>query len=150
MSHRINRRVPLLLAALLALGSAPPLHAAAADADALPDPGPARKVDIPVAQDRTLPNGLRVVVVNRAVTPLVSVALYLRAGAEADPAKLAGLTDLTAGLLDKGTTTRTAPQIAEAADALGGSLGTGASVDATQAAITVTTPTHSFGASVRA
>jgi zinc protease len=108
--------------------------------DALPEPGPARKVNIPVAQDKTLPNGLRVVVVNRAVTPLVSVALYLRSGAEVDPPALAGLTDLTAGLLDKGTTTRSAPQIAEAADALGGSLGSGAGFDNSQVTIGVTTP----------
>jgi len=140
MSPRMNHRVSMRLLALLALAWMLPLYAADPAADALPEPGPARKVNIPVARDSTLPNGLRVVAVNRAVTPLVSVALYLRSGAEADPPKLAGLTDLTAGLLDKGTTTRTAPQIAEAADALGGSLGTGASFDASQAAITVTTP----------
>jgi len=139
MIVHMNSRAPMLLAALLAIGSLP-LHAADAGSDAMPEPGPARKVSIPVAQDKTLPNGLRIVVINRAVTPLVSVALYLRSGAEADPPKLSGLTDLTAGLLDKGTTTRTAPQIAEGADALGGSLGTGAGFDASQAAITVTTP----------
>jgi len=139
----ITRTSPLAnmaVAALLALAVAWPAVAADPAGDALPAPGPARKVDIPVAQDKTLPNGLRVVVIRRSVTPLVSVALYLRSGAEVDPPKLAGLTDITAGLLDKGTTTRSAPQIAEAADALGGSLATGAGFDASQAAITVTTP----------
>jgi zinc protease len=129
-----------LVAALFLAGACSASHAADAGNDALPEPGPARKVTIPVAQDKTLPNGLRIVVANRAVTPLVSVALYLRSGAEVDPPKLAGLTDLTAGLLDKGTTTRSAPQIAEAADALGGSLGSGAGFDNSQVSITVTTP----------
>jgi zinc protease len=138
LSNRL--RASTLLAVLLSIGCALPAGAFGQGADALPPPGPARKVTIPVAQDKTLPNGLRVVVINRSAVPLVSVALYLRSGVEIDPPKLAGLTDLTAGLLDKGTTTRTAPQIAEAADALGGSLGTGAGFDASSAAITVTTP----------
>ena len=69
--------------------------------DTLPAPGPARKVQVPVASATTLPNGLQVVVANRAVTPLVSVALYVRSGAEVDPPQLAGLAGLTANLLDK-------------------------------------------------
>ena len=89
MSPRMNHRVSMRLLALLALAWTLPLYAADPAADALPEPGPARKVNIPVARDSTLPNGLRVVAVNRAVTPLVSVALYLRSGAEADPPKLA-------------------------------------------------------------
>jgi zinc protease len=138
MSKPTNIRA-LFLAASLLLGAGP---ASAADSapDTLPAPGPARKFDVPAAHDKTLANGLRIVVINRSVTPLVSMALYLRTGAEVDPANLAGLSDLTAGLLDKGTTTRSAPQIAEAADALGGSLGTGAGFDVAQVSITVTTP----------
>jgi zinc protease len=108
--------------------------------DTLPTPGPVRKVQVPVASETTLPNGMHVVVANRAVTPLVSVALYVRSGAEVDPTQLAGLANLTASLLDKGTATRSAPQIAQAADALGGTLGTGAGWDNSQATITVTTP----------
>jgi zinc protease len=139
-NHSILLARKALAAALLLAGACSASHAADAFDDALPEPGPARKVTIPVAQDKTLPNGLRIVVANRAVTPLVSVALYVRSGAEVDPPNLAGLTDLTAGLLDKGTTTRSAPQIAEAADALGGSLGSGAGFDNSQVSITVTTP----------
>jgi zinc protease len=130
----------MLAVVLLLAGTGTTTLAADSSNDALPEPGPARKVTIPVAQDKTLPNGLRIVVANRAVTPLVSVALFLRSGAEVDPPKLAGLSDLTAGLLDKGTAKRSAPQIAEAADALGGSLGGGAGFDNSQVSITVTTP----------
>jgi zinc protease len=137
-----NRFAIVALCALLASAAAGTAHGAdpAAAADAMPAPGPARKVSIPVAQEKVLPNGLRVVVANRAVTPLVSLALYVRSGAEIDPPNLAGLTDLTASLLDQGTATRSAPEIAEAADALGGSLGTGAGFDQSQVSISVTTP----------
>jgi zinc protease len=144
MIRHPHRFAMLSLCSLISLGAAN--RALAADAaaaplsDAIPAPGPTRKVSIPVAQDKVLPNGLRIVVAKRAVTPLVSVALYVRSGAEIDPPNLAGLTDLTASLLDKGTATRSAPQIAEAADALGGSLGTGAGFDLSQVSISVTTP----------
>ena len=137
-----NRFALVVLCAVLASAAADIAHGAdgAAATDAMPAPGPTRKVSIPVAQEKTLPNGLHVVVANRAVTPLVSIALYVRSGAEIDPPNLAGLTDLTASLLDQGTTTRSAPQIAEAADALGGSFGTGAGFDQSQVSISVTTP----------
>jgi zinc protease len=140
ISHSSPLAGRTLAAALLLAGACTAAHAADAANDTLPEPGPARKVTIPVARDKTLPNGLRIVVANRSVTPLVGVALYLRTGAEVDPPKLAGLTDLTAGLLDKGTASRSAPQIAEAADAIGGSLGSGAGFDNSQVSITVTTP----------
>jgi len=137
-----NRFTVIALCAFLSGTAVDTAHAAdaASTPDALPAPGPARKVSVPVAQEKVLPNGLRVVVANRNVTPLVSVALYVRSGAEIDPPNLAGLTDLTASLLDQGTATRTAPQIAEAADALGGSFGTGAGFDQSQVSISVTTP----------
>ena len=148
MSVHPNRFAMMALAAILvatAAATAPSTDAASATttasaADVLPAPGPPRKVSIPVAQEKVLANGLRVVVANRSATPLVSMALYVRSGAEVDPANLAGLADLTAALLDKGTAARSAPQIAEAADALGGSLGTGAGFDQSQVSISVTTP----------
>ena len=140
MSSYRNAASGKTIAALLALGCCFSTHADEAVNDSLPAPGPARKVNIPAVQDKVLANGLQVIVVNRSVTPLVSLALYLRSGAEVDPPNLAGLTGLTASLLDKGTATRTAPQIAEAADALGGALGNGAGFDNAQVSITVTTP----------
>ncbi len=70
----------------------------------------------------------------------MTTTLYLRSGAEVDPPRLAGLAGMTADLLDKGTATRSAPQIAEATDSLGGSFNTGAGWDSSSAGITVTTP----------
>lgn len=126
-----------LFGAVLLAGIAPAL---AVETNGLPEPGPARKANIPATAEKTLANGLRVVVATRRATPLVTTTLYLRSGAEVDPARLAGLAGMTAGLLDKGTATRTAPQIAEAADSLGGSFTTGAGWDSSSAGITVTTP----------
>ena len=135
--NKIHFGKNLLLALLIA--STGGVHATDAST-ALPAPGPARKANIPATAEKTLANGLRIVVATRHATPLVTTTLYLRSGAEVDPPRLAGLAGMTAGLLDKGTATRTAPQIAEAADSLGGSINTGASWDASQVSISVTTP----------
>ena len=62
--------------------------------------------------------------------PLISAQLLIKSGGEVDPADLSGAADMTASLLTRGTTTRSATQIAEAVDALGGSLNSSASWDA--------------------
>ncbi|HEY1404331.1 MAG TPA: pitrilysin family protein, partial [Pyrinomonadaceae bacterium] len=102
-----------------------------------PPPAAPRSVTVPKPVERTLPNGLRVVVVERSNMPLVSAALMIRNGGEVDPPQLAGVADMTASLLTKGTQTRTAPQIAEAIEALGGSIESGARWDASTANVGV-------------
>ncbi|MCC6867355.1 MAG: insulinase family protein [Burkholderiales bacterium] len=108
--------------------------------DTLPAPGAPRPFVTPVPHVETLDNGLRVVVASRRTLPLVTIQLLVRSGAETDPPALAGLADLTAGLLTKGTTTRSATQIADAAEALGGELASGAGWDRSQVSLTVTRP----------
>jgi zinc protease len=137
--QRVKTRIAAILLFTAITACAAALHAADTQ-NALPEPGPARKANIPATAQKTLANGLRIVVASRRTTPLVTTALYLRSGAEVDPPRLAGLAGLTAGLLDKGTATRIAPQIAEAADSLGGEINTGAAWDSSQVSISVTTP----------
>ena len=116
-------------------------HVAIAQPFDTPPPVGAPRAPVIAAPDvRTLDNGLRVVVAQRRGVPLVTAELVVRSGAEADPAALSGLADLTATLLAKGTATRTAPQVAQAAEALGGQLETGAGWDRAVATITVTRP----------
>lgn len=102
-----------------------------------PPPAPPRTVAVPKPEERTLPNGLRVIVVERSNAPLVAAQLVVKNGAEVDPPGLSGLADVTASLLTKGTEKRTAPQIAEAIEALGGSINSGAGWDASRASINV-------------
>jgi zinc protease len=87
-----------------------------------PPPGPPPALHLPVPQEKTLSNGLRVVVVELKGVPLVTTSLVVRHGSESDPEDLSGLADMTAALLTKGTRTRSAPQIAQAIEALGGTL----------------------------
>lgn len=86
---------------------------------------------------RTLPNGLRVVVVRQTEQPVVSLQLLVRAGSAADPAGKAGLANLTALVLTQGAGTRTARAIAEAVDDAGAELTVSSATDAVFAQVTV-------------
>jgi zinc protease len=94
-----------------------------------PPPTAPHSVAFPKPVEKTLPNGLRVVVIQRAQMPLVTAQLLIKSGGEVDPSELSGAADMTAALLTRGTTTKSATQIAEAIEALGGSLNSGAGWD---------------------
>jgi zinc protease len=94
-----------------------------------PRPLAARDVKFPPYEIRTLANGMQVVVVLHHEQPAVSIRLLVRAGAAQDPKGKGGVATLTAALLDQGTTTKSAQEIADTIDYLGGSMGTGALSD---------------------
>lgn len=96
-----------------------------------PRPLPAKDVKFPPYEIRTLPNGLQVIAVSHHEQPAVSLRLIIRAGSAQDPDKKAGLANLAASLLDQGTTTKTAEQVAQSIDSIGGALGVGAGTDLT-------------------
>lgn len=102
-----------------------------------PPPSAPRSVTLPKPVEKTLKNGLRVIVIERGEVPLAAAQLLIKTGGEADPADRAGLANLTAELLTEGTNTRTAPQIAEAIEALGGSIDSGGLWDASTARLDV-------------
>ena len=102
-----------------------------------PAPAAPRSVKVPAVQAKTLPNGLKVAVVRRPNVPLVTIQLLVMAGADNEPDTSAGLADMTASLLTKGTKTRDATAIAEEMEFLGGSISAGASWNASQVIVQV-------------
>jgi zinc protease len=74
------------------------------------------------SQKIILPNGLTVVVSAKDKLPVATISVRFKVGSAHDPEDKAGLADMTARLLDKGTTTRTATAIAEELDFLGARL----------------------------
>src|ERR1700682_2271609 len=121
---RQTKKGPLTLLAITIFSFAVCVFAQAPQATP-PPPGPPRTVQFPKPVEKTLPNGLRVVVVQRSEMPLVSAQLLIKSGGEVDPSDLSGTADMTAALLTRGTTTRSATQIAEAIEALGGIISSG-------------------------
>lgn len=96
-----------------------------------PPPAPPREARIPQAVEKTLDNGLRVIVVQKGGVPLVAARLMVKAGAAADPAGRAGVAELTSAMLTQGTKRRTAEEIARGVEALGATLNASALWDAT-------------------
>jgi zinc protease len=94
-----------------------------------PRPLAAHEVTFPPYEIRTLANGMRVVAVLHHEQPAVSIRLLVGAGSAQDPMGKGGVANLMASLLDQGTTTRSAQQIADQIDFIGGDVGTGAATD---------------------
>ncbi len=102
-----------------------------------PPPGEPHEIKLPEPVEKTLANGLRVIVVERAGLPILSAHLVIKSGGEVDPAGGAGAMEMLATLLMRGAGKRSAPQIAQAIEALGGTIETGAGWDETAAKLTV-------------
>jgi zinc protease len=90
-------------------------------------PGPlvSRPVDFPPYEIKTLSNGLKVLVVLHHEQPSVSFRLLVRAGTLQEPADKPGVANFMAGLLNQGTRTRSAGQLADAIESAGGIIGVG-------------------------
>ena len=104
------------------LFSAALLQSATIDRSRPPATPPIPDVKLPARQQFTLPNGLMVVVAKDTRFPLLTVRLAFLAGSKHDPHDLPGLSENVAALLNQGTTSRTARQIAEQAADLGGQI----------------------------
>jgi zinc protease len=105
------------------------LTAAAAGAQERPAVGPERPFQLAPRVEKTLANGLRVIVTRQTAVPKVSVLLTVLSGYSSDPADLTGLAQLTADIVQEGTRTRNSRQIRREAFAMGGSLSATVSQD---------------------
>jgi zinc protease len=92
---------------------------------------------LPTPVERTLPNGLRVIVAHSEDLPLVAASLTFGAGAASDPPRLAGDASLTATLVTEGTSTRSARDIARQSAALGADLGANSGWESSSVALSV-------------
>jgi zinc protease len=96
-----------------------------------PQPLAARDIKFPPYEIQTLPNGLQVVVVMHHEQPSVSMRMLVRVGTASDPKDQMGIAHLTASLLDQGTTSRSAQEMNDEVDFIGGVMGAGAGSDLT-------------------
>ncbi len=96
-----------------------------------PKAGPASALHLPVPEKLKLSNGLTVLYSERPGLPLVAADLVLHAGSGVNPVDRPGLASMTARMLQQGTATRSALQIADRAADLGATLNSGAGTDTT-------------------
>ena len=104
----------------------------------MPAAGAPRPFEFPKAASKTLTNGLRVFVVTDHREPAVAARLVLlSAGSIKDPSSMPGVAQMTAALLTQGTEKRSAREIAETIDFLGGTLQATADRDGTTVTLDV-------------
>ncbi len=84
-----------------------------------PAAGPLRPFKMPGAQQFTLRNGVRVLLLERHALPVVSATIAVNAGAAYEPADRAGLATLTAKLLSEGAGDLSGAEIARRMEGLG-------------------------------
>jgi zinc protease len=92
-----------------------------------------------------LANGLRLLVREDARLPLVSMVAVFRSGLLAETPQTNGITRLMAKTLIKGTKKRTADQIANEIEAVGGAIGTEAGNNSCSVSVHVTKPDLKLG-----
>lgn len=115
--------------ACVALLAAPATFAAPAPEPAVPP------LQLPEPVSRTLPNGLRVAVFPSHALPVVQAQLLVRAGVADEPDSLPGLAALTAMVVQLGSASRTAAQLAADLASIGATFTTSAQRDYTLAAL---------------
>jgi zinc protease len=97
-----------------------------------PKPGQSTPIQLPMPASFQLANGLTVFLNARPGLPVVSASLVVKTGSGANPAGKPGLANFTAVMLDQGTASRSALQIADQVAQLGASLRTTSTMDSTQ------------------
>ena len=94
-----------------------------------PEPLAIRTFELPNITETTLDNGLEVVVIEAPELPIISVDLVIKGGASQVPHELSGMASALTELLTRGTTTRSAAEIADAIEGRGGGTRSGATAD---------------------
>ena len=125
-----------VLLATCALALAAPASAPAQQ-EQPPAGGEPKDFRLPEPETLRLENGMRVTLVPYGVLPKVTTTLVVRVGNVDEAASQVWLADLTGDLMEEGTTTRTAEEVAQAAASMGGGLSIGVGLDQTTVGLDV-------------
>jgi zinc protease len=113
------------------------IAAQAPDRTRPPQLGPAPILQLPAIQKRALSNGVPVWLIESHEVPLAQVNVLVRSGSGDDPAGKYGIASFVAAMLDEGAGERSALELADAIEALGATLATGSSFDASAVRLNV-------------
>ena len=97
--------------------------------------------DPPVPVQRKLKNGARVLIVENHSLPLVAVSVRFLHGIDADRRQKPGLADFVSDMVDEGTKTRSAVNLAEEIEDLAAHLGAGVSLETANVGLNCLTET---------
>jgi len=109
------------------------------DMSKLPKAGGDPRFGLPKIEKAKLSNGLEVWTVRQTELPIVSMDMVFKSGGTFEPAEKSGVSSLTATLLNTGTETRSALDIANGLQSIGASLGAGSGWDSTDVSLSTLT-----------
>lgn len=101
---------------------------------------PVNESSLPAFEIWTMDNGLDVIFVEQHEVPKVRLNLFVGGSETGAPAEKQGVANLMASLLTKGTRIRTAAQIAESIESIGGSVNARAGLESVSLSVDVPTP----------
>jgi zinc protease len=134
----MNMNQMMIAKPLLVLGSLSLLGIPTVAQKQTPPPGgPPKPFTVPAHETYTLANGMQVTLVPYGNLPKVTLSLALRAGNLNEPADMPGLADMAGKLMQEGTTSRNAQQVAEEAANMGGAMNIGVGPDESDIGIDV-------------
>ena len=107
---------------------------------AVPTIGPMPRFTAPGFVRRRLSNGLGLRIVERHDVPLASLTLTVRSGETSTPPGKEGLCSIMAALLDKGTRSRSGPEIAGSLSEMGGTISTSGELELMSVNLTTLSP----------
>ena len=126
-----RRTLTLTLALALAAAAAAPATALAQQKQTPPAGGKPKDFTLPAKREFALPNGMAVTLVPFGKVPKATVSLAIRIGNVNEGPNEVWLADVVGDLMNEGTESLTAAQVAEQTAGMGGSIGVGVSSDQT-------------------
>ncbi|PYS51320.1 MAG: hypothetical protein DMF68_04750 [Acidobacteria bacterium] len=102
------------------------------------------KVKLPKAEEATLSNGLRVILLESHRVPTFTMQMVVLSGGLSDPNDYHGLASFTAAILREGTQKRTSKDIAEQVDTIGATLAANAGLSTFTSTITTSGLVENF------
>jgi zinc protease len=129
MNREAMNKVSVRIAFLLFAATFAPAQKEHALPKELPPYGPLTSFAAPAVKTIQLDNGLTIWMVSRSGFPKAAAVFAVRGGLASDPKDRPGLAEVLANALSQGTKTRSARQIAEQLQAVGGDLATRATQD---------------------
>ena len=102
-----------------------------------PAPMKMKKLKFPDFKEFTTDNGIEAIVVEHKEQPVVTIYCVIKTGTAADPDGKESLANFVADQLNKGTTSKSALELAEWIESVGGRVGGGANLDETYVSVTI-------------
>jgi len=133
----MNNKFKAVLATVLVIVVAVVVVVGVSAKEQPPPPEKMKKLEFPDFKEFTTDNGIETIVVEHKEQPVVTVYCVIKSGDSSDPKGKESLASFVADQINKGTKTRTALELAEWIESVGGRVSSGSETDNTYVSVTI-------------